>query len=283
MTPQELLPLRGILLLGLIAFLVLYYAKRKGYFSITQNWSEQVPLYWYDIAIGFFIYFGSTTLLSPLIVLKYKATTTSLIELLAYVNFLAFLLIPLLFFFYFKFCKKNSIKHLFKDQNSSSPGYDITIGLLTYLISLPLIFFLSQTLAALVLTIFGTLGPEQIAVRVLKEMIGHPHLLIPMVLIIIFIGPFVEEFLFRLLLQSYLRKKLGTKSAILLSSLGFSLLHFSIQQEVANFILLPVLFGLGLFLGFIYERQRSLFAPLSLHILFNAATTTWLLIQAGNS
>ena len=202
-----------------------------------------------------------------------------MLQAVAYINMTAFAIIPLLFLVYFRFGKKASIRPLLKDEGESFRK-DIEIGFIAYLIALPVIFFLSELLATIVLKVFGTLGPEQNAVRILKEMIGHPKLLIPMVVIIVFVGPFVEEFLFRVTLQGYLRKKMGMKAAILLSSLGFSLLHFSMQQEVGNFILLPMLFVLGLFLGYIYERQRSLAASLSLHILFNAATTSWLIYSS---
>lgn len=276
MTPKELLPLRGIILLGLIALFVLFYAKRKGFFRAPVMWPKENPLRLFDVLAVFAIYYGSILLLSPLLLRLFKVTITTVLQAVAYINFTAFALIPLLFFLYFRFGKKTSIRPLLKDEGESV-GKDVKIGFLAYLIALPVIFFLSEVLATTVLKIFGTLGPEQNAVRILKEMMGYPKLLIPMVVIIVFVGPFVEEFLFRVTLQGYLRKRLGMKAAILLSSLGFSLLHFSMQQEVGNFILLPMLFVLGLFLGYIYERQRSLASCLFLHILFNAATTSWLI------
>jgi len=279
MTPKELLPLRGVILLGLIALFVLYYAKRKGFFRTPVTWSKENPLYWFDVLIVFAIYYGTIILLSPLLLRLIKAPITTMLQAVAYINITAFVLIPLLFFIYFHFCKKTSISPLLKNGKESITK-DVGIGFVSYLVALPVIFFLSQVLATIVLKVFGTLGPEQNAVRILKEMIGHPKLLIPMVVIIIFIGPFVEEFLFRVTLQGYLRKKLGVKAAVLLSSLGFSLLHFSMQQEVGNFILLPMLFVLGLFLGYIYERQHSLASCLFLHIFFNAATTSWLIYSS---
>lgn len=279
MTPKELLPVSGIILLGLIALFVLVFAKRKGFFRPLVMWPKENPLYWFDVLVVFAIYYGSIILLSPLLLRLFKVPIATMLQAVAYINMTAFAIIPLLFLVYFRFGKKASIRPLLKDEGESFRK-DIEIGFIAYLIALPVIFFLSELLATIVLKVFGTLGPEQNAVRILKEMIGHPKLLIPMVVIIVFVGPFVEEFLFRVTLQGYLRKKMGMKAAILLSSLGFSLLHFSMQQEVGNFILLPMLFVLGLFLGYIYERQRSLAASLSLHILFNAATTSWLIYSS---
>ncbi len=279
MTPKELLPLSGIILLGLFALFVCFFAKRKGFFRSLVMWPKENPLCWFDVLVVFAIYYGSIILLSPLLLRLFKVPIATMLQAVAYINITAFALIPLLFFVYFRFGKKVSIRPLIKDDGESI-GADIKIGFIAYLIALPVIFFLSELLATIVLKIFGTLGPEQNAVRILKEMIGHPKLLIPMVVIIAFVGPFVEEFLFRVTLQGYLRKKLGIKAAILLSSLGFSLLHFSAQQEVGNFILLPMLFVLGLFLGYIYERQRSIASCLFLHILFNAATTSWLIYSS---
>ncbi len=279
MTPQELLPLRGILIIGLFASFLLLIAKKRGFFTLTEKWSAKSPLAWYDLIVAFAIYFCSI-LFSPLLLRLFRITIPSQLELIAYINFAAFGLMPLLFWLYFGFIKKESICFLFKDHNGRSLIIDIFYGLFTYLLAVPLIYFLSEALALIVFQIFGTLGPEQNAVRVLRAMMSRKELLIPMVSIIIFIGPLIEEFLFRLLLQTYLRERLGRKAAILLTALAFSFLHFSKAQEVANFILLPMLFALGLFLSFIYEKQRSLTACLALHVTFNVATTSWLIYSS---
>lgn len=83
------------------------------------------------------------------------------------------------------------------------------------------------------------------------------------------IVPCIEEFLFRGVMQSFLREKLSRKSGIFISSFFFSLAHFSILQGIGNIVLLINLFIFSLCIGWFYERVQSLIAPIFLHMLFN--------------
>jgi membrane protease YdiL (CAAX protease family) len=73
---------------------------------------------------------------------------------------------------------------------------------------------------------------------------------------------------------------LGTKAAILLTSLAFALFHYSGSQEIGNVSLIASLFTFALFLGFIYEKQSSLFASIGLHMTFNLASALRILLAA---
>lgn len=77
------------------------------------------------------------------------------------------------------------------------------------------------------------------------------------------IGPIAEELFFRGVLFSSMRKKLGRPSAVLLSSVLFSLLH----TNLIGFV--PIL-ALGAFLALLYERTGSLVASIAVHITHNA-------------
>ena len=61
----------------------------------------------------------------------------------------------------------------------------------------------------------------------------------------------------------------------------FALFHFSSLQGVGNVSLILTLLVFGGFLGFIYERQSSLFASIGLHMTFNVASTLRILISPG--
>ena len=78
----------------------------------------------------------------------------------------------------------------------------------------------------------------------------------------IILAPLVEEFFFRGLLQSMLRKYIKPWPAILITSILFVAVH----NEPQN---MPALFVLSIVLGYNYERTGRLFSPILIHALFN--------------
>jgi membrane protease YdiL (CAAX protease family) len=73
---------------------------------------------------------------------------------------------------------------------------------------------------------------------------------------------FVEEFLFRGLLYTGLRRVTGPRVAVMASAVVFGVVH-----PAASFI--PV-FVLGVSCAIAYARTRSLWAPITLHAVYNA-------------
>ncbi|MCB1112104.1 MAG: CPBP family intramembrane metalloprotease [Chlamydiales bacterium] len=129
--------------------------------------------------------------------------------------------------------------------------------------------FVGQGVATIVTFVTGEELVDQVAVKQVKDLLGRPLLFTATVAAVITVVPIVEEILFRGLLQSWLRQKLGRVSSIVLASLIFSLFHFSSSQEYSNIPLLASLFTLSLYLGFVYEKRNSLWAPIGLHMTFN--------------
>jgi membrane protease YdiL (CAAX protease family) len=78
------------------------------------------------------------------------------------------------------------------------------------------------------------------------------------------IAPVVEEIYFRGLAYPALKQRLGPDRALLVVSAVFALIHCHVPSLVP-------LFGLALGLGVAYEISGSLAAPITLHVLFNAA------------
>lgn len=158
---------------------------------------------------------------------------------------------------------------------------DIYIGIMSWVIAFPVIVALGHIVAFIVLKI--TLEPrqviDQVAVKYLKALYYDPLLFWTTAFAIAFVIPIAEELLFRGFLQTWIQEKLGIKWAIFITSLLFAFMHFSSEQRYANWELLTSLFVLSCFLGFIYERQRTLWASISLHATFN--TITILLITRG--
>ena len=75
---------------------------------------------------------------------------------------------------------------------------------------------------------------------------------------------FIEEFLFRGILFNHLLKLTSPKSTIMVSSILFSFIHFSLFS-------LLWLFPIGLFLGYLRFRYRTIWYSIFFHSLYNAS------------
>ncbi len=101
-----------------------------------------------------------------------------------------------------------------------------------------------------------------------------------MALIIFFItasilAPIFEEIIFRGFLLPSLTKYLPTSGAIIVTALIFSLAHLSLSEAIP-------LATLGIILGIVYTRSRSLLASITLHSLWNSGTLISLYILGSN-
>lgn len=88
--------------------------------------------------------------------------------------------------------------------------------------------------------------------------------------------PIAEELYFRGLLYHWMRQRLGVWIAIPLSSVFFGLLHGDIAVAGATFVI-------GMVLAWFYERTRSLWASIAIHIFNNTFSLVLLyaLLAAG--
>lgn len=157
--------------------------------------------------------------------------------------------------------------------------YNLSLGSLTWLICYPIVFLLNLILSEVLEIFFHPPETDQVAVKLLKMTFSDPSQLAFYLLAIVLIVPIVEEFLFRGILQRWLSSKVGAWPGILIASLGFAALHYSSSQGLYNLELLPSLYLLSCYLGFLYERQRSLWAPIGLHMTFNLISATMLIFQ----
>lgn len=101
---------------------------------------------------------------------------------------------------------------------------------------------------------------EQDVVRLILTL-EHGELVVA-ALVAVFLGPLIEELLFRGFLQGFLEPHLGLRGALVATSAVFASLH-----GLAG---LPILFVLSLFLGWLQQRTRSLWVPWFAHALNNA-------------
>ena len=164
-------------------------------------------------------------------------------------------------------------------KSISQSAKDFFIGFCAWFVGYPIMLVVGQLASILTLIFFLPSTVEQVAVRYLRQIMDYPVLFISTSLLIVFVVPIVEETLFRGFLQTWLRKWLSRTGAIIVSSLIFALFHYSSSQGQNNIELLCSLFTLSCFLGFVYERQQSLWASIGLHTTFNGISVLALTIQ----
>lgn len=274
----------------ILSLLALWAAKRAGFFTYERKPSFRLPLLYLIGAFGSYI--ASVVIILPLFYL-----------ILAYVNGLPFgqfahlsayfakktitilqlismlMIVGSVFLYFFLIKKEVRNKILFGDE-ARKIWRNIGLGILTLAIAYPIVLFVNIIISWVVKSLFGPVTVEQLAVKELKNLVHMPLYFGLFALFVCILVPFIEELLFRGFLQTYLRNYLGVGGSIILTSAIFAFAHFSKEQGVGNIELLGTLFVLALFLGFLYERQRNLFASFGLHMAFN--TSSIIAIAMGN-
>jgi membrane protease YdiL (CAAX protease family) len=271
-----------ILFFGLIGVVLLWIAKSKGYFVLPHSEGRKHFISLQSLLIVFAIYLGMTMLVAPLFVrivhALYGMTSQGNppIAYLSWIQLFTLLAIFLLFYLYSKAQEPELFKKVWKDwsiPNPKPPMVDFLMGVMTWFFAFPFVIAIGQFADALLYFFFGFESFEQVAVRYLKETLESPPMLAIALFMILFAAPVIEEFLFRGCLQTFFKRYMVPRKAIVLSAFCFALFHFAPSQGIGNFSLIASLFTFALFLGFIYERQASLFASIGLHMTFNAVST----------
>ncbi len=262
------------LVFGLLSAFIVYIGWRRGFF-IFPNTSWEVPVRIAHViavfAIYFFVTYASSYFFLYLSQQKILPDTVSLTSWFNFTTSLAIAACLALLLFILPKKIRSGIWHRSSSEPKKPVTEDLWFALFAWAISFPLVLFLSQMLELLVSAIFHISQlPDQVAVRYLKMTFEHPFYLLMSVGSIVFLAPLIEETLFRGFLQTFIRQHLGSKHAILITSLCFSFFHYSSEQGLGNIPIIGSLFILALFLGYLYERQGSLIAPMALHATFNA-------------
>lgn len=271
---------------GLLSVFLLKVAKRRHFFQFSP-FSWEVPLRFAHVLTAFLIYFAvsyATSYLLQKFYLTYRKEIHP-IYLLSIANFLS---PSFTFLLLLQFWKKLPVSIrsgiVRRPSEETTPLWqDCQVGLWGWIFSFPLILFLSQLLEILVFILFHVEQvPDQIAVQLLKMSFSYPLSFLFTTVTIVLLAPLVEETLFRGFFQTWLRRHLGSKAAILASSACFSLFHYAPEQGLGNIPLIGSLFVLALFLGFVYEKKGSLLAPMTLHASFNSFNIINLYLFGGS-
>lgn len=263
--------LSGVVVFGGIATLVLFIGWRRGFFLFSEKpWDNPIRIF--HLLIAFAIYFFASTFLAAAVIQFFpKSLLGNYVAYSSWVNFtLSFLIFCSLFAYLFSLPVPVRQALLRRPGETSPLIQDVWQALYAWILAFPMVQFIGQLLETLVAEISQTVhAPDQLAVQFLKSTFEQPLYFFLGTLTIVVLAPLIEETLFRGFLQSFIRRHLGQKQAILITSVCFSLFHYSAVQGISNFSILPPLFFLSLFLGFLYEKQGSLLAPMALHACFN--------------
>jgi membrane protease YdiL (CAAX protease family) len=269
-----------ILVFGLIGLITNTIAWKKGFYSCRFYPAPPIPFR--HVGYLFVIYIGVTYVLASYfgaLLQKYSqdAPTTGMIVFLQFV-LIAFMLIG--FFVYCSTQAKGMFSKIWKNpavQPTTSPLHDFLLGAAAWLVAFPVVQVIGQLFDMILFVIFRFEGYEQVAVKYLKTTLESPAMTILALISIVIIAPIVEEFLFRGALQTYLKRRMPPKTAIIVASMCFGLFHFSSEQGFGNISLIVSLFVFGSFLGYVYERQGSLYASIGLHMAFNFVSSVRIL------
>ena len=278
----------AVLFFGVLSLIALVIGWKRGFFTFPPA-AWLVPLRWFHVVGVFAIYFATAMFLSPILGSLIRRgffagnSTPELLGYISWVNFLNSVLITA-FITLFLFALAAPIRQRIwrREGETSHLKEDMSFALLAWLLSFPLVLFASQLFDWLVSFLFGVREiPDQIAVQFLKMTFVSPVYLTLSVLTIVLFAPLIEETLFRGVLQTFIRQHLGSKQAIGITSFLFALFHYSPEQGLANLPIIGSLLVLAFFLGFVYEKRGSLFAPIALHATFNLVSVLNLYFLGG--
>lgn len=258
-----------------IALLTWSLAWRWGFFKEVFFQPASIKVKGKDVIKGFFIFLIAQALVVPALIVVVStishAINSSIPSSIDHKWLSLFVILGssfLLFLFFFNL----PIDERQAIWGDTSRWYDhLIIGILTWFVSYPFVLAVGQVVSLVVLSIFKQSPAEQVAVSQLKNIFLDRWLFGMSVIGVTCLVPLAEELLFRGLLQSWIKGKIKqTTWAIIITSFVFALFHYAPAQGITNIELLFSLFLLSCFLGFLYERQRSLWAPIGLHGFFNA-------------
>lgn len=272
---EEIWPLFFLSLISCILLRVLY--RRFSFTLDLEPWKIPCKI-WFPLG-GFFLYFLVSALAGHLLQINLEGMDpgSPVILPITYATFFSSLVLGLFLGLYFFKIKP----HAWKKPSTRSPLQEGFFALIICLLFFPIMGLLNELFNLLTIWIFHlTEMPEQLAVIFLKMSLEHPFSFFLLAINVIFFAPWIEEILFRGILQTWLRTHLSTYKAVALSAALFAFFHYTQGQGPANLPILLSLFFLGLLLGFLYEKRATLLASMIFHGCFNFLSVINLYVQS---
>lgn len=262
-----------------------YLAYRSNYYTLPEKTAFH-PIRFLHLAGIFGTFVIITLIFYPIMFLLVKRppqTSPTLSNGLS--GWLQLIYMVLLFlgtFGYLFVIKRDILRSIFFDgvQNRAKAfTVGIGMGILSWAVSYPTVLLVNIITGKIGEEVWGKTDVDQVAVKHLKNLMEHKWLYGLTVIAVVLLVPMVEELLFRGFLQTWLRRFIGRMGSLFCTALIFAFAHYAPTQGSANFELICSLFVLSCFLGFIYERQQTLWASIALHSTFNGMTVVFLTIQ----
>lgn len=256
----------------------------KGFYKLEPEEKINISISYFSFV--FFVFLFINLAIGPAIakILIQYIRKNNAVAFTVLMNF--FLNILTLFVLYIYCFKKRSTITLRIIKKKSSPArsipYDIFIGTISWILAFPIVSFISCILNIFIITVFKIQSlPNQLAIDFIKSTMSHPLHFGLVIFMIVCVAPVLEEFLFRGVLQNFLKRYLNRKISIIITGIIFSFFHFSISQKLSNITIIGSLFAFACFLSFLYEKQNSLVSPIFLHATFNLISIINLLFIKG--
>ncbi len=273
----------GLFLLGFIVST--YYAKLKGFLSLPFKTYTGIYCKGGDAIFILLFFILSNTVLGTIIYMLLSKLPLSLQMMVTLAPVLSFFFNLIFLLSFGLITRKTYLFKLVKDQRfpgRQSLKQDIFSGIKALILSLFALYTVICLIEGITILLGGNTISEQTAVRFLMQVKETPLSLFFALFTIVIAAPLIEEYLFRGVFQSYLRKHLGSIKAIILTSVIFSLFHFSPSQGFQNISIILSLFILSLYLGFVFEKTRSLISSITLHLIFNLASAMKIIFYGIN-
>jgi len=149
------------------------------------------------------------------------------------------------------------------------------VGISAYLAVLPAVLTVLLLLIWAVNLFHYEPPPQKVVEIFIEEGKQNPFLVAYTSVLAIVIGPVLEEVFFRGFFYAAFRTKYSAMLSAIITGIFFALLHESI------FAFLPI-FLLSLLLTYVYEKRKSLIAPIACHIFHNALFLGYFFLMKEN-
>lgn len=265
--------LQTVVLLSLIGFVTYRFGQLLGYFNKPAY--PNPPVRFVNLLTVFVIFLAFLFVVPTLLAIGFESWMVNQQIFLQFISMVALISILLL---YVKTDRYKVMSVALKNPASpSSIWKDFGIGIASCAVAYPWVTVVNQIASYILKVIYNYETKDQVAVQYLRDSLNTKEKMFVALLTIIIVAPIVEEIIFRGTLQQWLKRYVPLKLAIGISAFVFSCFHFSTLQGLGNFALIPSLFVLACYLGYNYERQGSIYAPIGLHITFNLIGTLQIL------